>query len=263
MSHYHHLSTTERESILWMQGEGKSLRAMRRALGRSASTISRELHRNGGKGRNYSPSQAERRYGRCRKRCHKKTIFSNSVAKALVQHLFLDEQWSPEQIENRLRKENNPIQVSFSTIYRRIYSGALERTQLSKCQRGMARKLRHHGKTCHKKGEQETQGKIRISNSIDLRPEEANNRSVIRHWEGDTVAGKTGSSCLITLTDRHSRYLLAKKITKKTAAFVRDGMVELLRSIPSKGIPFYFPKPHAPWERGTNKNTNGLILFSN
>ena len=105
MSHYHHLSTIERESILRMKGEGKSLRAMGRVLGRSASTISRELRRNGGKGKNYSPSEAERRYDRRRKRCHKKTVFSDSAAKALVQHLFLDEQWSPEQIakspENR------------------------------------------------------------------------------------------------------------------------------------------------------------------
>lgn len=211
MNHYHHLSTTERESILRMQGEGKSLRAMSRALGRSASTISRELRRNGGKGRNYSPSKAEQRYNRCRKHCHKKTIFSNSAAKALVQHLFLDEQWSPEQIENRLRIENNPVRVSFSTIYRGIYSGVLERAKLSKGQRGMARKLRHHGKTRLKQGEQETRGKIRISNPIELRPQEANNRSVIGHWEGDTVAGKTGSSCLITLTDRHSRYLLQRR----------------------------------------------------
>lgn len=97
----------------------------------------------------------------------------------------------------------------------------------------MARKLRHHGKTRHKKGEQETRRKIRTSNPIELHPEEANSRSVIGHWEGDTVAGKTGSSCLITLTDRHSRYLLAKKVQKKTAAFVRDGIIELFRTIPS------------------------------
>ena len=143
--------------------------------------------------------------------------------------------------------------------------------------------LRHYGKKHHKQGKQETRRKIRISKPIELRPEEANNRSVIGHWGGDTVAGEKGSSCLNTLTDRHSRYPLAKKVTKKTAAFVRDGMIELLRSIPSayalsvtpdrgqeflfheqvtdamKGMPFFFPKPHAPWERGTNENTNGLI----
>lgn len=283
MSHYHHLSTNERESILRMQGEGKSIRAMSRTLGRAASTISREIRRNEGQRRNYSPGEAEKRYRSCRKRCHKKTVFSNPAAKTLVQHLFLDEQWSPEQIENRLKQENNPIQVSFSTIYRGIYTGILERTKLSKGHRGIARKLRHRGKTRHKKGEQETRGKIKISNPIEQRPEEANNRSVIGHWEGDTVAGKTGSSCLITLTDRHSRYLLAKKIRKKTAALVRDGIIELFQSIPAEyvlsvtpdrgkefsfheqvtaamnGLPFYFPKPHAPWERGTNENTNGLI----
>ena len=97
----------------------------------------------------------------------------------------------------------------------------------------MARKLRHHGKTRHKKEAQKTRGKIRISNSIELRPEEANNCTVIVHWESDTVVGKTGTSCLISLTDRHSRYLLAKKVLKKTTAFVRDGMIELPLVIPS------------------------------
>lgn len=61
----------------------------------------------------------------------------------------------------------------------------------------MARTLRYHGKTCHKKGEQETRGKISINNPLELRSEEADNRSVIGYWEGDTVAGKTGLSCLI------------------------------------------------------------------
>ncbi len=90
MSHYHHLSTTERESILRMQGEGKSLRAMSRALGRSASTISRGLRRNGG---NEKISLPVRQSGdMADEHCHKKTVFSNSAAKALVQHLFLDEQ---------------------------------------------------------------------------------------------------------------------------------------------------------------------------
>ena len=112
--------------------------------------------------------------------------------------------------------------MSFSTIYRGIYAGVPKRTRLSKGQRGMARKLRHHGKTRYKKGEQETRGKIRISNPIELRPEEMNNRSVIRHWEGDTVAGVAGSSHLITLTYRHSRYLLAKKVQKKMTALCKE-----------------------------------------
>ena len=130
---------------------------------------------------------------------------------------------------------------------------------------------------------EETRGKLKISNPIEERPEEANNRSAFGHWEADTVAGKTGSSCIITLTDRKSRFLLLKKIPKKNSVFVRDGMIELLQQLPDdkvasitpdrgkefsrhseitetmKGLPFYFPKSHAPWERGTNENTNGLI----
>ena len=147
----------------------------------------------------------------------------------------------------------------------------------------MAGKLRHRGKTRHTKGKEETRGKIKISHPIEERPEEANQRTVVGHWEADTVAGIAGSSCLITLTDRCSRFLLIRKIPGKTAALVRDGIIEMLQSLPAgralsvtpdrgkefsyheqvteamKGMPFYFPKPHAPWERGTNENTNGLI----
>ena len=98
-----------------------------------------------------------------------------------------------------------------------------------------------------------------------------------------SVAGKTGSSCMITLTDRKSRFLLLKKIQKKNSLLVRDGIVELLLQLPSdrvasitpdrgkefsrhfeiskalNGLQFYFPNPHSPWQRGTNENTNGLI----
>ena len=282
MDHYHHLSTRERESILFMRGEGKGIRAIAAALGRAASTISRELKRNLIKNE-YSPSQAEKNYRTRRKRCCPKKVLTDPAAKALVKRLFLEEQWSPEQIANRLREENNAVQVSYSTIYRAIYSRMFDDKKLSHSERGVIRKLRHRGKTRHKKGTEETRGKLKISNPIEERPAEANNRSAFGHWEADTVLGKTGSSCMITLADRKSRYLLLKKIPKKNSVLVRDGIIELLQQLPDdkvasitpdrgkefsrhseiteamNGLPFYFPKPHAPWERGTNENTNGLI----
>ena len=282
MDHYHHLSTRERESILFMRGEGKGIRAIAAALGRAASTISRELKRNLIKNE-YSPSQVEKNYRTRRKRCCPKKVLTDPAAKALVKRLFLEEQWSPEQIANRLREENNAVQVSYSTIYRAIYSRMFDDKKLSLSERGVIRKLRHHGKTRHKKGTEETRGKLKISNPIEERPAEANNRSAFGHWEADTVLGKTGSSCMITLADRKSRYLLLKKIPKKNSVLVRDGIIELLQQLPDdkvasitpdrgkefsrhseitevlNGLPFYFPKPHAPWERGTNENTNGLI----
>lgn len=282
MDHYHHLSISERESILFMCGEGKGIREIAAALGRAASTISRELKRNKTK-TEYSPSQAEKRYRVRRKRCCPRKLLADPAAKALVRRLFLEEQWSPEQISNRLKEEKNAVQVSFATIYRAIYARMFDEKKLSHSERGVVRKLRHRGKTRHKKGTEETRGKLKISNPIEERPVEANERSKLGHWEADTVAGKTGSSCLITLADRKSRFLLLKKIPKKNSVYVRDGIVELLQQLPSEkvasitpdrgkefsrhseitkamnGLQFYFPKPHAPWERGTNENTNGLI----
>ena len=283
MSHYTHLTTQEREIIYLFWNQGESLHSIAESVGRNVSTISRELSRNSSKEGKYSPSEAESKYKARRKSsCRKKKLAVPEV-RQLVQDLFLRHQWSPEQIAYRLRYEQNRIQISYSTIYRGLYAGMLEEHKLSHGERGVARKLRHRGKTRHHKGLEETRGKIKISNPIEERPEEAEKRSCIGHWEADTVAGKTGSSCLITLTDRCSRFLLTKHISKKTSKCVRDGMIELLQSIPSvqlksitpdrgkefslhaeissalADVPFYFPHPHAPWERGTNENTNGLI----
>lgn len=283
MSHYTHLSIEERESLLLGIGEGQSIREIAKELRRSPSTLSREIKRNCKNRESYSPNQATKNYRKRRKKCCRQRILKNALAKELVQRLFLEQQWSPEQIDNRLKLEKNKIQVSYSTIYRSIYLGDLETGKLSHGQRGVARKLRHRGKTRHKKGNEERRGKIVISHPIEERPEEAQKRTELGHWEADTVAGKTGSSCMVTLVDRKSRFLLGNRISRKAAADVEQGMIALLITLPPEfrrsvtpdrgkefnnhprisaaleDIPFYFPKPHAPWERGTNENTNGLI----
>ena len=147
----------------------------------------------------------------------------------------------------------------------------------------MARKLRHRGKRRHRKGEEERRGKIPIGHPLEERPEMADARSEIGHWEVDTVVGKKGCSCLITSVDRKSRFTLGKRVARKAAQEVEDGMVAMLMQLPPEarrsltpdrgkefathasvttrtgGTPFYFPRPHAPWERGTNENTNGLL----
>lgn len=284
MSHYTHLTTEEREKLLKCIAEGKTIRETAREMKRPASTISREIRRNTKKKEEYSSSKAEANYHRRRKRSGRQRIFRvNPEAKTKVRELFLERHWSPEQISNRLKLEENPIQVSYNTIYRGIYSHDLEEGKLPKGQRGMARKLRHHGKTRHKKGAQERRGKIQISHPIEERPEEANQRNALGHWEADTVVGKVGGACMITLADRKSRFLLGKKVARKAAGEVEEGLVAILLSLPPEkrrsvtpdrgkefathasvtsrtgNTPFYFPKPHAPWERGTNENTNGLL----
>ena len=97
------------------------------------------------------------------------------------------------------------MKISFNTIYRAIYAGMFDTPyeRRSRGHRGAIRKLRHKGKTRHKKGMVEKRGKIKISNPIEERPEEANNRSRIGDWEADSVMGKTGGACLVTLIGEH------------------------------------------------------------
>ena len=141
------------------------------------------------------------------------------------------------------------------------------------------RKLRHRGKKRHTKDYVENRGKISISHTIQERPKDANNRTRIGGWEDDTVAGKTGKSCLVTLTDRYYRFLKIQKVAVKKSKLVIEAMVKMLEPLtkhtvtPDRGKEFtyhqklcdqlkievYFPDPHAPWQRGTNENTNGLL----
>lgn len=163
----------------------------------------------------YSPSQATENYRKKRKKCRRRKLLEDKITKEKVQYLFLHQQWSPEQISNRLQYENNPISISYSTIYREIYSGLLEEKKLSHGQRGVARKLRHRGKTRHNKGKTETRGKIAISNVIQMRPLKADLREEIGHWEVDTVIGKRNTGCVVTMADRCSRYYLVEEYLQR------------------------------------------------
>lgn len=285
MSQYHHLSISEREKILVLWIEGKKLRAIAQEIGRSVSTVSRELKRNTLSKQGYSAVEAEKAYHKRRKKCKRQKLLSNAKLHSLVKRLFLEEQWSPEQIAKRLAIEESQYRISYATIYRGIYAGLFDTAQQRRSygNRGAIRKLRHRGKTRRRKGTTETRGKIVISHHIQERPQEAESRQVIGHFEADTVAGKKGSACLVTLTDRCSRYLLAGRVEKKSASLVADKMIDLLAPLPKEkrktitpdrgkefathasvtkeldGIPFYFSDPHAPWQRGTNENTNGLL----
>ena len=117
-------------------------------------------------------------------------------------------------------------------------------------------------------------GSIPISHDISERPAGAANRSRRGHWECDIIAGKTGKACLVTLVDRKSRYLVGGKAAKKTAQAVNTVLLQVLQGQPVKsltpdrgkefahhaavtealnGVPFYFPPPHQPWQRGKQR----------
>ena len=282
MNLYTHLTINEREQIFLLINQGQSIRQVAALLKRNPSTISRELKRNK-ENNDYSPNTAQVSYRKRKSNCGRKLLLANSKLKRLIKKLFLTNQWSPEQISARLKMEKSPFTISYSTIYRAIYRGDFNEKGLSTGNRGAIRKLRHKGKTRHTKNHLEKRGKISITQTIHERPEEANNRTTIGHWEADTVLGKTGRACLVTLIDRKSRYLLVGKVEKKLSEQVKNTMIHLLKSVskkkrksitPDRGkefskhreitkevdsIPFYFADSSAPWQRGTNENTNGLL----
>lgn len=285
MSHYKHLSIEERESLYLSKNQGKSIREIARELGRSPSTISRELARNRLSHRPYSPSRAQHRYEVRKKNCGRKPVLSAAENRRLIQKLIGEYEWSPEQIQNRLLYEGNVLQISYSTIYRALKNGLLDDgpgRYIRKCDR-YSFHLRRQGKPRKKNGTINKQGKYHIEYTISQRPAAANARTEIGHWEGDTVAGKKGGARLLTQVDRKTRYLLAVKVPNASSEAVRDTMILMfsrlpeskVRSItPDRGqefakhaevsaalhdVPFYFADPYSPWQRGSNENTNGLL----
>ena len=281
MSHYKHFTPEERESLLYFLGKGYSISRVAKEMGRNKSTISRELRRNSAKGK-YSPRDAKLQYEKRRKKCGRKKLLEDTQLYELVRDKFLARHWSPEQIAGRLKQEGSKYHISYNTIYRAIYSGMFDTPEQRRSEgnRGARRKLRHKGKPRKGKGYQENRGKVEIPHSIAERPEEANARVRLGDWEADTVLGKQGGACLLTLVDRTSRYLICRKLSRKDSQEVARETVRALQKQPVRTItpdrgsefclhtfvterlndvPFYFALPHHPWQRGTNENTNGLL----
>ena len=180
MSHYTHLTTFERENILYFRAQGKSISFIALKLNRSKSTISRELKRNSFNG-DYWPDQAQKAYSARRKNSHPHYRFEDLALFSFVRRAFLEWQWSPQQIAERLRLEQHQCVVSYSTIYRAIYAGLFDTPEQHRSHgcRGAARKLRHHGKSRHTKDYEERRGKFNASHPLSERPEAANKRERI------------------------------------------------------------------------------------
>lgn len=265
MSCYHHITISERECLMKYRIMGMSIRSIARQLKRSPSTISRELARND---REYLPSAAEEAYRNRRKRCVRKARLGDKQLNEQVRFFLTKLIWSPEQICERLREETGKCVIGMSTIYRGLENGLLRDT--------VRYYLRHKYKTL---GKAKKPTRKCFMRSIELRPREAQDRSKVGHWEGDTVKGHNERACLVTLVDRRSRYTLMAKVPCAQANVVKSSVVQLLRGHKVRSItfdqgsefaesaaleqdiqaPVFFAHPHSPWERPTNENTNGLI----
>lgn len=281
MSHYKHLTRLEREKLLYFLGKEYSITRIAKELGRSKSTISRELHRNSSKD-GYLPVHAEARYYKRRKKCRRKLLLADAGLYALVYDKFLNHHWSPEQIAGRLEVENSAYRISYNTIYRAIYRGMFDTPEQrsSTNNRRAKRKLRHKGKPRRGKNYKEKRGQLEIPHDITQRPESANKRNRLGDWEADTVLGQNSGACLLTLVDRKSRLLICRKLSRRSSKELAQTAITALQGQPAEtitpdrgsefryhaqiteglgGVQFYFALPHHPWQRGTNENTNGLL----
>lgn len=263
-----------------MRREGRGVTQIAEAIGRDKSTVSRELRRNMCASSTshpyYRASTAQARYEQRRKACVRPRILDDPETFELVRTKFLEEQWSPEQIEGRIALELGESPVSDTTIYRGIREGRFDGCIGG---RKAARRLRHKGRRRRGAGHVERRGRIPISHSIEERPAAADLRERLGDWEADTVAGRQGGACLATFTDRKSGYLEGGKAAAKTAGGVNAVAIATLAGHPLRsitadrgkefaghaevtealGVEFFFALPHCPWQRGTNENTNGLL----
>ena len=273
------LSFGEREEISRGIAAGVSLRCIARRLGRSASTVSREVAGNGGRGR-YRAVVAHRASRRRAKRPKPAKLATHPPLREAVESK-LDEWWSPLQISRWLVEAypgDEEMRVSHETIYQSLFvqgKGALRR-ELWRCLRTGRAVRRPQGRPGS------TKGQIRDMVMISERPAAVEDRAVPGHWEGDLIMGK-GKTAIGTLVERWSRYVMLFELPDgNTADAVRVALEATVKRLPAHlwesltwdqgkemaqhaqftvdtGVQVYFCDPKSPWQRGTNENTNGLL----
>ncbi len=280
---YRRLSSAEREEVSRGLAQGTELSAIARRLGRAPSTIAREVRHNSGKSGYRAFSAGNRANARASSRNQGKSRLTRDERLRGYVMEKLRKRWSPREIVKRLAAEypdDRTMRLSHEAIYRYIYvlpRGALKTTFIQALRQARAyrrkRKSRDH---------EETRGKIVEMLSIKERPHEVADRTIPGHWEGDLILGKHQRTALGTLVERTTRYTILVPLKAKDATSVRNAYAKELRSLPREitktltydqgkemsehkqftidtGITIYFAHPGAPWERGTNENTNGLL----
>ncbi len=218
------LTLAEREEISRSIAAGQSMRSIARALSRAASTVSREIRRNGGGDRYRATEAEERAWGRARRPRRCRLSCSPKLQQLVEDQLRLD--WSPEQIAGWLKRtypEDESRQASHETIYRGLYvqpGGGLRK--------GLTRHLlSRRSIRCSRHATRKGHGKGQIAGMISVRqrPASIEDRVVPGHWEGDLVMGCEGS-CFVTLVARSSRYLVLVKVSSKKTETVVSALIE-------------------------------------
>jgi IS30 family transposase len=274
------LSIDEREEISRGVAAGVSLRSIAGQLHRAPSTISRELKRNGGH-RGYRAATADSRaWDRALRPKACKLAMHDELRQLVAARL--SENWSPEQIAGWLKHtypDDEAYRVSHETIYRSLFVQA--RGVLKKDLQAHLRSGRAIRRSRHATGKGDQRGSLTDMISIRERPASVEDRAVPGHWEGDLLCG-SANSYIVTLVERHSRYVLLAKVPSRDSQSVITALINQAHRLPDELIKsltwdrgkemaehkrftlatdaaVYFCDPQSPWQRGSNENTNGLL----
>lgn len=270
---YQQLTSDDRYMLSILRKQGLTQAAIARELGRSPSTISREIKRNRCAYDDfYRYSKAIYRTKARRSVSRRNGQFCDADY-TKVQH-YLAQDWSPDQISGYLKKRGL-LKISHETIYQYIWR--------DKANGGLWYKhLRQSSKKRRKRyNSYDSRGRLAGKRNISERPAIVETRTTIGHWEIDTVVGRGSKNCIMTLVERKSGYVLIGKLKNRTMAELNRSLVDFIdaygysiKTITADNgtefhghkevermtnVPFYFANPYHSWERGTNENTNGLI----
>ncbi|MFI5638861.1 IS30 family transposase [Streptomyces goshikiensis] len=281
-----YLREDERIHIADRLREKASIRAIAAELGRSPSTVSREIRRNRTNGTrgmwHYRPFAAQARADARRPRPKPGKISQNPELRGFFQSR-LDRRWSPQQICQALRTtfpDRPEIHVVHETVYQALYvqgRGELRREVARALRSGRARRKPQRQANCRQPRFKDPM--VMISD----RPAEVEDRAVPGHWEGDLIIGKDSGSAIGTLVERSTRYVMLLHLPNgRSTEVVRDALVDTVKTLPAHlkrsltwdqgsemgrhreftlatDIPVYFCDPASPWQRGSNENTNGPL----
>lgn len=287
---YQHLSAEERAAIMIEHGKGTSLRSIARTLDRDVGTISREVSRNRlpesmsrtAAAEAYDATTAAMAYRLRRQRCGRmRKLVEGTFLHQHVHDRLVYGRWSPQQIAARLKRmhpDDPAQQVSHETIYAAIYAhprGSLKKAMIEALRQ--TKPARGRRRTTLAKGQT-----IPQAQRIVHRPEEIAQRQLPGHWEGDFIKGAYNRSGVGTLVERKTRFVVLCRMDGCTAAAALEGFTRQMKKLPAflresltydrgsemachvelakrLNIDIWFADPYAPWQRGSNENTNGLL----
>jgi len=276
MASYQHINLMERAKIKTLQQQGLSIRDIGKCMGRSHTTISRELRRNNHvlpSMVGYVPELADRAaQKRHSKASHHLRLKTQEIRSKVNEKLSIG--WTPEQIAATIGEYIPGATLSHEAIYQYIYADYRD---------GIVFLPRSHRERYPRKYSKKSRaGKLKNRVDIDERPEEINQRKVFGHWESDSIVSRSGKSAINVMLERISRKVIINKVSDKTAAATKSAIISSLNELPAASrisitydngsenyyheeintelnMQSYFCKPYHSWEKGGVENMNGLI----